>query len=203
MKRFFLLPLLAAGFILAGCTDSVVNVSDDAAAKKADESGFNLVNAAIAYNGTTGAFDLLIHAVTRPEQAAVLGVLNNKGQHTVFAPTDDAFLAFLSAVTGSWVTDEEVAKTIISGLDANTLTRVLTYHVANGRRYSGDVVESDQIRMLNGEFASVEVMADPLTVKIDGEELVLSLIDLDEMPTGERITNGIIHVVSGVLNPLN
>jgi uncharacterized surface protein with fasciclin (FAS1) repeats len=63
---------------------------------------------------------------------------------------------------------------------------VLAYHVAPGFRDSGDVLASDQIRMLNKQFADVE------GATIAGANIV----DVDIVAR-----NGVIHVVDAVLVP--
>jgi len=77
---------------------------------------------------------------------------------------------------------------------ADTVRAIVLYHVAHGARFSGDVVDSSKIRMLNGDFARVSVSTDPLRVTVAGAELNLSLLDI-------RASNGVIHVTNDVLLP--
>ena len=72
-----------------------------------------------------GTFDTLICLVSNNE--AVLNTLSQKGQYTVFAPTDAAFSAI--GITGA----------NCAGL-APAVTPVLLYHVAHGRRDAATVV---------------------------------------------------------------
>lgn len=103
--------------------------------------------------------------------------LDGKKQYTVFAPTNSAFEALFAVVDPSSLTTEQV-------------TDVLLYHVAHGKRFSGDVLDSDRIRMLNGDFTWVD--AENLTINDAG--LVTSLIDVEA-------SNGVIHVIDTVLLP--
>lgn len=150
--------------------------------------GPTIVNVAIAINSEgdfAGTFDILIAAVLAADPA-VVETLDGRGQHTVFAPTDGAFENALGA------TEEEILQLIEDGvLDAEALTPILLYHVAKGRRDSGDVTTSTQVRMINREF--VQVSGVNLT-DINGN---VSTIIVTDVPA----TNGIIHAIDGVLLP--
>ncbi len=137
----------------------------------------SIVDVAIAVNSDgpfAGSFDTLIAAVLAADPA-VAATLTGKGQYTVFAPTDTAF-----AELG-------LDETNVGSLPQADLTNILLYHVAKGERYAADVVSSSQIRMLNGEFAMID------GATIDGENIIVTDVDAP--------TNGIIHVIDGVLLP--
>ena len=76
-------------------------------------------------------------------------------------------------------------------LTVEGLTDILLYHVAHGRRYSGDVLESEKIRMLNGSF--VQQAGGVLTDNQGG----MSNIIVTDVPAA----NGIIHAINAVLIP--
>ncbi|MBN1202070.1 MAG: fasciclin domain-containing protein [Anaerolineae bacterium] len=63
-------------------------------------------------------------------------VLDDKGQYTVFAPTDAAFAAALSELN---ITADQL-------LASEDLTNILLYHVVRGNRDSSAVIGSDQLR---------------------------------------------------------
>ena len=132
-----------------------------------------------------GSFDILIEAVNAANPA-VAQTLGGVGQFTVFAPTDLAFETFFNLSEG-----EIIAALQGGGVPEALLTEILLYHVAKGRRDADDVTTSTQIRMLNGE--RVGVMGANLT-DIAGN---VSSIDVVNVPA----RNGIIHVISGVLDP--
>jgi uncharacterized surface protein with fasciclin (FAS1) repeats len=146
-----------------------------AAPVAARRSGPTIVETAIAVNAETGEFSTLIAAV---QAAGLVDVLNGNRQFTVFAPTDAAFAA-LGLNAGN----------IGTALDDETLTDILLYHVTAGRKDAATVVDSDSLRMLNGDRADVEVGSG---VTIDGAPVV---------ETDIRTSNGIIHIVGGVLLP--
>ena len=93
------------------------------------------------------------------------------GQYTAFAPTDVAF----DGVD-------------LGGLDLDDLEDVLLYHVTNGRRYAASVVRAPRIEMLNNEGVTVDG-----TTLNDGQA--------DIVVTDVEASNGVIHVIDGVLLP--
>ena len=125
-------------------------------------------------------------AAVRAADPAVVETLDGRGQHTVFAPTDAAFEKALMA------TEEEILKLIEDcDLDADTLTPILLYHVANGRRDSEDVTTSTQIRMLDRSFVQVS------GINLTDNDGNVSTIIVPDVPAA----NGIIHAIDGVLLP--
>lgn len=147
----------------------------------AGPKGDSIVDVAIAVNSEgdyAGLFDTLIAGVLAADPA-VLAVLDGKGQHTVFAPTDDAFAAL--------GLDEESIKTLDQGL----LTEILLYHVVRGRRLADDVVSSDQLRTRLGQFVQQE--GGVLTDNLDLESTIIV--------TDVKAANGVIHVIDAVLLP--
>ncbi len=154
----------------------------------AGPKGPTIVDVAIAVNSEgqfAGTFDILIAAVLAADPA-VVETLDGRGQHTVFAPTDGAFENTLGA------TEEEILELIEDGvLDADTLTPILLYHVAKGRRDSEDVTTSTQIRTLDRSFVQVS------GINLTDNQGNVSTIIVPDVPAA----NGIIHVIDGVLIP--
>ena len=166
------IKLLAAGFLTL-----IISISATAPAAKAAPPGPTIVDVTVGVNSLTGNFDTLIAALESADPI-VLNTLSGNGQHTVFAPTDDAFAAI------------NLDETNVGNLPQETLTEILLYHVANGRRDSGDVTSSTQIRMLNRQFTQISV--DSNGAFIDNAKIVLV-----DVPAA----NGIIHVIDDVLIP--
>lgn len=147
----------------------------------AGPKGDSIVDVAIAVNDEgdyAGSFDTLIAGVLAADPA-ILAVLDGNGQHTVFAPTDDAFAAI--------GLDEESIATLDQGL----LTEILLYHVVRGRRMSEDVIGSDKLRTRLGEF--VDQDGGVLTDNLDMESNII-VVDVEA-------ANGVIHVIDAVLMP--
>jgi uncharacterized surface protein with fasciclin (FAS1) repeats len=167
-----LIAVVAAAALLVTASATAAPAERPAAASP------SIVETAIAVNATapyTGMFDTLICLVAN--NPAVLDLLSQKGQYTVFAPTDDAFAAI--GVTGA-----------NCAAAAPTVTNILAYHVANGRRDAADVISSTQLRMRNGDFAAVTSAGGAYYV--DGAEILV---------TDVFASNGVIHVVDKVLLP--
>ena len=153
----------------------------------AGPKGPNLVDVAVAINSDepfAGAFDTLIAAVLAADPA-VLQTLTGNGQHTVFAPTDDAF-----ELLG--ITADNLDELLNDGtLTVEGLTEILLYHVAHGRRFAEDILASEQIRMLNK--SSVQQAGGVLTDNQGG----MATIIVTDVPAA----NGVIHAINAVLIP--
>ncbi|OYR74128.1 hypothetical protein DJ71_19350, partial [Halorubrum sp. E3] len=118
-------------------------------------------------------FDVLVAAV---QEAGLVDTLSGNRQLTVFAPTDEAFDA--AGITADNVGD----------VDDEFLTDVLTYHVVPGRRKANSIVNADSVPTLNGA-----------TVDVDGTVLNDGQAEIAE--TNIEASNGVIHVIDGVLLP--
>jgi uncharacterized surface protein with fasciclin (FAS1) repeats len=180
--RLFLIPALA---LAAACTDTTaplaVTAPDDAQLARGavnqtkSAPSPTIVDVAISVNQETGEFSTLIAAVLYADVATELSA---RGQRTVFAPTDAAF-------AGAGITADNVTT-----LDRNFVKGVLLYHIAPGNRDASSVVGSDRIRMANGKFTYI-------TVKDGGAYINNAMIVATDVPA----SNGIIHVIDGVLLP--
>jgi len=125
-------------------------------------------------------FSILVEAVVA---ANLQGALSGAGPLTVFAPTNDAFAALLGELG---VTKEQLLANV------PLLTRVLTYHVVNGRALRADIVPGTPIGTLQGSSFTVNS----------------GLAITDQRNRSARITatdvlasNGVIHVIDRVILP--
>jgi uncharacterized surface protein with fasciclin (FAS1) repeats len=176
MKKLMITTLFLVGmFALTGCSEdsNPMNVSGEDKVKPSERT--TIVDVAIGINEETGEFSTLIAAVLAADLA---GALSGNGQLTVFAPTDAAFAKL------------DLDADNIGDLDKDTLAGILLYHVAKGRRMAEDVVSSDQIRMLNGQFTMISLMDD--MAYINDAQIVATDVPAD---------NGVIHVIDTVLLP--
>lgn len=124
-------------------------------------------------------------------ETGATAVLDGDTDHTVFAPTDQAFLDVVSAIAGTTITDEQVAYDALKGtLGVEGLLAVLTYHVTDGWRPSPSVVNARQITMLDGNTIS----ARGGTIQAENSEAGFVQTDI-------RTTDGGIHVIDAVLLP--
>jgi uncharacterized surface protein with fasciclin (FAS1) repeats len=140
--------------------------------------GPNLVDVATDVNAQTGLFDTLLAAVGAADPA-VAATLAGGGQHTVFAPTDDAFAAL------------GLDESNLCLLSQEELTKILLYHVARGQRDAGEVLASDTIRTLLG--TRVDQNGGVLTDQLDRDSTIIV--------TDVFAANGVIHVINAVLLP--
>lgn len=128
----------------------------------------------------TDDFSILHTAIVAAGLADTLASADNT--FTVFAPTNDAFLAVEAAYPGT-----------LSALLADpkgALTDILLYHVADGKLMSGDVLATDSITTLGGGKLAVSLR--------NGEPYVNdSKIVAVDVPA----KNGVIHVIDAVLVP--
>ncbi len=133
-------------------------------------------------------FDILVTALTREESYTFVDILSSSDEpapFTVFAPTNDAFVALL----------EEFELEGLDDVPADLLAKILTYHVVGGANVtSGDLVDGVAVTTLeSGEF----------TVNIDGS---VTLTDengrsVTVIATDVQATNGVIHAIDRVLLP--
>ena len=148
---------------------------------QAAPKGNTIVDVALAANAQTGEFSILIAALQAADPA-VLKTLSGKGQFTVFAPTDAAFVSLLGELG---VTAEQLLS------DKALVTQVLLYHVARGNRDSGEVLASSRIRTLNGGFL---FQGGGVLTDANGRTSNIIAVDI-------KASNGIIHVIDRVVLP--
>lgn len=136
----------------------------------------NVVERAIAADG----FDILVGAVVAAE---LDGALSGDGPFTVFAPTDEAFLAALDANEDGELGADELPE---------NLAEILQYHVVAGEIAAADITDGLTAETLQGESLTFGVAEDG-TVTINGDRTVVAP-NID-------VSNGIIHAIDGVLLP--
>ena len=131
----------------------------------------NIVETAVA----AGQFKTLASLL---QQTGLDETLAEGGPYTVFAPTDEAFA--------------KVPKKTLDALasDPDQLKAVLLYHVADGEVKAADVATMNSVETLNG--ASLPIKANESVVRVGGAKV----IQADVMAS-----NGVIHVIDGVLIP--
>jgi uncharacterized surface protein with fasciclin (FAS1) repeats len=195
--RHFTLPLVAVA-ALAACGSDGGTASDDspaatAAAPTSASAGSatsgpttamatepaDIVDTAVA----AGDFDTLVTAV---QAAGLEETLRGEGPFTVFAPTDDAFATLPQGTLEQLLADP-----------TGDLASILTYHVAEGEVMAGDVLELDgqEVTTVNGATFTVDVSdGDVSLADAAGNRVAVVATDVDA-------SNGVIHVIDGVLLP--
>lgn len=148
-----------------------------AAPVAARRAGPTIVETAVAANASgpfAGQFDTLISLVTT---YGLADTLSGNRQFTVFAPTDAAFDALFAVVNPATLTADQIRS-------------ILLYHVVPGRKDSGDVLAADSLKTLNGARITPSVVGG--TAYVDDAPILA--VDI-------QTSNGIIHVIGGVLLP--
>jgi len=128
--------------------------------------------AELAVNSTD--LSTLVEIVTLVGLADALSL---PGAYTVFAPTNDAFAAAIDLDN-------------LALIDPAVLTEFLTYHVVLGLYESTDITDGLTLTTLQGETIEFDVTDSGITVN---EE---NIIDADIIAS-----NGIVHVIDGVMYP--
>jgi len=126
-------------------------------------------------------FSILVEAVVA---ANLQGALSGTGPLTVFAPTDAAFAALLTELG---LTKQQLLANV------PLLTRVLTYHVVNGRALQADIVPGQAITTLQGGSFAVDS-----SLRITDARARTSQIATTDVLT----SNGVINAINRVLLPL-
>lgn len=115
-------------------------------------------------------------------EADLVQALRADGPFTVFAPTDEAFTAIPADTLDAVFADRDL------------LASVLTYHVIAGREIS-----MADLRAMEDGARLVTLQGTELTVTHDGDTVSIDGIPIE---VGDvAATNGIIHVLGGVLIP--
>jgi uncharacterized surface protein with fasciclin (FAS1) repeats len=140
-----------------------------------------IVDVALATNAQTGEFSILIAALQAADPA-VIETLSGKGQFTVFAPTDAAFVALLGELG---LTAEQLLA------EQELVTQVLLYHVARGNRNSNAVLGSPRIPTLEGGWL---YQAGGVLTDENGRTANIIATDI-------KARNGVIHVIDRVVLP--
>ena len=188
--------VVALSLIAGACSDDdddAAPVSEDAeTSTTADDTatsmmteettaaGEDIVDTAVA----AGDFETLVTAV---QAAGLEETLRGDGPFTVFAPTDEAFAALPEGTLDTLLADPE-----------GDLADILTYHVVEGAVPAADVLGLDgqEVTTVNGAAFTVAVGADDSVTLTDaaGNDVAVTQTDIET-------SNGVIHVIDGVLLP--
>ncbi|HSG09302.1 MAG TPA: fasciclin domain-containing protein, partial [Longimicrobiales bacterium] len=130
---------------------------------------------------TAAASSGLTTLVAALSAAGLVDALAGDGPFTVFAPVNAAFAALGDGVIGN----------LLDPANLDLLTSILTYHVVPGAAvYAGELSDGQTVTTLQGENLAIGVSAEGVTV--NGANVTSINI---------RASNGVIHLVDGVLVP--
>lgn len=133
-------------------------------------------------------FSILVQALTREDSYTFVDILQSTDDNTpftVFAPTDDAFVALLAELE----VDE------LGDIDADVLADVLSYHVLTEiNATSGDLTDGMTVTTFQGEDLTINVGDNVTITDVNGRVSTVVLADV-------QATNGVIHAIDMVLLP--
>jgi uncharacterized surface protein with fasciclin (FAS1) repeats len=119
----------------------------------------------------------LVEAVTA---AKLVDTLKAQGPFTVFAPNNEAFAAI----------GQEQLRKLLQPENRDQLRSILTYHVVPGALTADRLKDGQELETVEGESLTVSISGG--TVKIDDATVVRPDVDA---------SNGVVHVIDGVLTP--
>jgi uncharacterized surface protein with fasciclin (FAS1) repeats len=131
-------------------------------------------------------FTVLLAAVLAADEGIVTALSDPEAELTVFAPTDEAFVALLEAL-------ETDAETLLANTEL--LNSVLLYHVVEGAVMAETVMtlDGEEVPTLLGEDATLAISITDDGVMLNDSVMVIA--------TDIEADNGVIHVIDAVLVP--
>lgn len=126
-------------------------------------------------------FSSLVAALAKTNLASTFMM---EGDYTVFAPTNDAFAAFLESLDLAF-----------EDLTAEALMPILKYHVVGSKVMSSSL----ETGYVNSIYAAMENKPVSIFVKVDGGVLLNGSVSVTAADV--EASNGVIHVIDGVLTP--
>jgi uncharacterized surface protein with fasciclin (FAS1) repeats len=196
MRKTLILALLGAAVVVSACSSGSTATTAPATATTAPATSAPAESMAPAQSmaaseapmASTGLKDIVDTAtaagsfktlLTAATTAGLVDTLKGLGPFTVFAPTDDAFKKLPAGTLDGLLKDPEALK------------KILLYHVVSGK------VTSDQVVKLT----SADTIAGP-AIKITVKDGSVYLNDTVKVVTTDiEASNGVIHVIDGVLLP--
>ncbi|AEE19771.1 fasciclin domain-containing protein [Dokdonia sp. 4H-3-7-5] len=144
--------------------------------------------------------DIILHSENHTtftaaiKAANLVSTLKEKGPYTIFAPTNEAFDKL----------EQGKLQFLLQSENKATLSTTLTYHIIPAYLTATNIV--NQITIGDGTFKMTTVAGNILTASIKGGDVLLT----DSLGNTAKIiatdlkgSNGIIHVIDGVLMPRN
>jgi len=142
------------------------------------ENNSTIVAVAVA----TPTLSTLVAAVTA---ASLVDTLQGAGPFTVFAPTNDAFAALPAGTLDALLKPENV----------DQLASILTYHVVSGKVMAADLSDGQEVTTVQGGKLVVKLEDGKVHLHdASGNQVVVEAADVNA-------SNGVVHVISGVLLP--
>jgi transforming growth factor-beta-induced protein len=131
-------------------------------------------------------FSILVSALTRSDLTTdYVSILSGDGPFTVFAPTNDAFIALLDS-NDDWNTLDDIP--------VATLEAVLNYHVVSGANVqSKELTDEQEVTALGGTF-TIDLTGGAKIKTTSNQSVNIVLTDVQG-------SNGVVHVIDAILLP--
>ncbi len=158
-------------------TNGVIHIIDEVLLPE----GFELPKKSIvSIASETASLSILVDALTMfPD---LVDALSADGEYTVFAPTNDAFVALL----------EVIGQSSLEDIPEDVIERLLKYHVIPTALMSTDLSD--------GQMAATLLSNDDkITVGINGSDVTINGANVTT--ANVEASNGIVHIVDAVLVP--
>ena len=125
--------------------------------------------------------------MTAVQAAGLEETLRGEGPFTVFAPTDDAFAALPAGTLDTLLADP-----------TGDLADILTYHVVEGEVMAADVagLDGQEVTTVNGATSRSRSATTAASTLTDAAGNTVTVVQTDI-----AASNGVIHVIDGVLLP--
>lgn len=208
LKNLALVALVSVAVFATSCNKEDFSAPDQAAyfedaelkkGKAVKPSSVTIADIVVASatNEEEPQFTLLLAAL---EYSGLTSVFTGGEQYTVFAPTDEAFINLVTAVADLLDPDILANDGPFAAIDAllgeGTVTNVLLYHVAEGRRAANSVVPKVNTR-------TIETLLEGATFSVDKDKKIWAVGNTAMIETPNiSASNGIIHVIDTVILPI-
>jgi uncharacterized surface protein with fasciclin (FAS1) repeats len=185
VNRRSLAGFMLVALVAAGCGDDDDSAATDATATseaQGDSRGSDepATGDVLDVAAAEGDLDMFLAAT---EAAGIMDGLHGTGPFTVFMPSDNAFSAFLE---DAGMSQAEVLA------DTTALRRLVEHHILNMND------DADMVMSMAGQ--SLTTAADTsLEVSVDGDVVMVGTATVTRYDIAA--TNGVIHVIDGVLIP--
>jgi uncharacterized surface protein with fasciclin (FAS1) repeats len=137
-------------------------------------------------------YDILAYALRKTGLATtLLPNVSPLPEFTLFAPTDDAFRAYLGDLAPSTIDLENAAIQLLKARPVDELTSMIKYHIVSGRRLSTDLMDGHILTSLS--------LDKPFSVNKTGGTLTIT----DSMGGTATITSANVLTNAGVLHRLD
>lgn len=124
--------------------------------------------------------DFLSTLVAAVKAGELVEILKSDGPFTVFAPTNEAFMAL----------PEGTLESLLKPENKDQLVAILTYHVVPGKIMSTDLSDGQKAKTAQGSNVNISVSS--MGVKINNAKVTNADIEA---------SNGIVHVIDQVIIP--